>query len=1284
MTPALPHPDQDALMEESPSEHDVTPPKSVKIIDADENFLFDDSNALARALGCPPEIKLKTLAIVGNTGDGKSHTLNRAFCLEGAGDGTDDVFFTSSSQCNCTLGVWAAFEPQRGYLLLDTEGRCLLGASVNPNRQRRLLLKVFAVADVVVYRSMSDRLHTDMFTFLADASDAFVRHFQPHLESLAHQHDLPWSARQLGPAVLIFQETRHTLPLVDDGGTAFLKERFANIHRNVDAFSTLRYVGIQTTSGSTDFAPFVRVAEELMSETSVRTPRRLEHIFRALLGLSQHFANDLPDAAATAATSLTFVEEYFTCPARCTVCHARCELGVNHTGTPHQSRTRDLGDGCEYSPLLQNKIYYCKRCYAMGRTIVLVPKTLEERENAVTGVMKYLWWGYVLSCPHHGVVYRSRAHWSGNPPPEDSPLVHWQVVHLWPGETSLLQGAHPFGQLVVDGLTSVSEQVSQFTGPPTRLLGDFIADTVAPAYWQPNSQITNCTCCGFLFPTSAGSDTSSYVSCAATTIAAKVSPTDDAEKHHCRSCGRGVCDSCSKQRISVPDRGYVEVAVRVCDRCYASRTHSNSVSSASTLMPLRHPGSSDTSISNTGTSSRRVFELLSATAGYIAPVLSAPKQLVKAAVRPDYWQPDEECTRCALCGGAFGARLSIHHCRACGRGVCAACSSRRQPVPKRGLDWPNRVCDACYHDHTPLPVIAAGTTAPTSTANGRNGGLGICFWLSMFNPDPDNTLRILLTSDNHVGYMEKDGMRGNDTFRTLEEILCLGRLHKVDFILQSGDLFHEVRPSISCLNEVLRLLRTYCLDESPVMFELLSDPTVTFANTAHPGVNYLDGNLNIGIPIFAIHGNHDDPSGIGNVCPPDLLHTCGFINLFGKYNCVEELKVSPLLLRKGSTHLAIYGIGAIREERLHRLFRDNKVTFLRPDHGEWFSIAVIHQNRVRHGPTGYLPENYLPSFLDLVIWGHEHSCRLEPEWNATGSFYVVQPGSSVVTSLSEGEAVEKCVGLLEVRGMEFKLAKLPLRSVRRFVFGDLVLEDELSEEDANAPDASLRVEQICTARVQAAIDKAAKVTTDSRQLECALKMEEAATELATFKQPPEPLIRLRVDTSGGFERFSALRFGQRFVGRVANPKDLIAFTTKRDNAVCRGASNTTAALLQSGTGINSVLGRGGFSVNDVEFFISRYFASNSELHLELLNEVEMAAALRQFVIDADGEAIHTTVERTLTQIRDHLFEVRCSEEEISMEVARFANCRKEVETAANATYGDKGKDWFEQGRIKDI
>lgn len=35
--------------------------------------------------------------------------------------------------------------------------------------------------------------------------------------------------------------------------------------------------------------------------------------------------------------------------------------------------------------------------------------------------------------------------------------------------------------------------------------------------------------------------------------------------------------------------------------------------------------------------------------------------------------------------------------------------------------------------------------------------------------------------------------------------------------------------------------------------------------TSFPAVNYEDPNLNVGIPVFSIHGNHDDPQGTGPV-----------------------------------------------------------------------------------------------------------------------------------------------------------------------------------------------------------------------------------------------------------------------------------------------------------------------------------------------------------------------------------------------------------------------------------
>lgn len=44
----------------------------------------------------------------------------------------------------------------------------------------------------------------------------------------------------------------------------------------------------------------------------------------------------------------------------------------------------------------------------------------------------------------------------------------------------------------------------------------------------------------------------------------------------------------------------------------------------------------------------------------------------------------------------------------------------------------------------------------------------------------------------------------------------------------------------------------------------------------------------------------------------------------------------------------------------------------------------------------------------MVVWGHEHECLLTPVASESGkNFFVTQPGSSIATSLSEGEAEQK-------------------------------------------------------------------------------------------------------------------------------------------------------------------------------------------------------------------------------------------------------------------------------------
>lgn len=81
---------------------------------------------------------------------------------------------------SCTIGAWAAYSSEHKTIFIDSEG--LLGASKNENRRTRLLLKVLAVSDVVVYRTRAERLHNDLFTFLGDASDAYWKYFTPELK----------------------------------------------------------------------------------------------------------------------------------------------------------------------------------------------------------------------------------------------------------------------------------------------------------------------------------------------------------------------------------------------------------------------------------------------------------------------------------------------------------------------------------------------------------------------------------------------------------------------------------------------------------------------------------------------------------------------------------------------------------------------------------------------------------------------------------------------------------------------------------------------------------------------------------------------------------------------------------------------------------------------------------------------------------------------------------------------------------------------------------------------
>ena len=92
----------------------------------------------------------------------------------------------------------------------------MTSALLNGHTSTNLLfssLKVLAVSDIVIYRTRSERLHRDLFTFLGSASRAYTQHFQSALQAVGQRSEFGGPLSALGPAVIIFHETRHTRTL---------------------------------------------------------------------------------------------------------------------------------------------------------------------------------------------------------------------------------------------------------------------------------------------------------------------------------------------------------------------------------------------------------------------------------------------------------------------------------------------------------------------------------------------------------------------------------------------------------------------------------------------------------------------------------------------------------------------------------------------------------------------------------------------------------------------------------------------------------------------------------------------------------------------------------------------------------------------------------------------------------------------------------------------------------------------------------------------------------------
>lgn len=183
--------------------------------------------------------------------------------------------------------------------------------------------------------------------------------------------------------------------------------------------------------------------------------------------------------------------------------------------------------------------------------------------------------------------------------------------------------------------------------------------------------------------------------------------------------------------------------------------------------------------------------------------------------------------------------------------------------------------------------------------------------------------------------------------------------------------------------------------------------------------------------------------------------------------------------------------------------------------------------------------------MDLVIWGHEHECLIEPRLNPEMGFHVMQPGSSIATSLMPGEAVPKHVAIVSITGKSFQSEPIRLKTVRPFIMKEIILQEEREikqKELWRVTDNRSKITTYLTKIVEDLIDEAKR---DWLELQ-------DDREDGDGVNVPLPIVRLRVEYTapdpGEFHCENPQRFSNRFLGKVANTNDVIQYYRKKKTA----------------------------------------------------------------------------------------------------------------------------------------
>jgi double-strand break repair protein MRE11 len=275
------------------------------------------------------------------------------------------------------------------------------------------------------------------------------------------------------------------------------------------------------------------------------------------------------------------------------------------------------------------------------------------------------------------------------------------------------------------------------------------------------------------------------------------------------------------------------------------------------------------------------------------------------------------------------------------------------------------------------------------------------------------------------------------------------------------------------------------------------------------------------------------------------------------------------------------------------------------------------------------------------------------------SFHVMQPGSSVATSLMPGEAVPKHVALLKVTGKEFKVEPIRLTSVRPFVMKEIILAEERAlkniwKKDNHRSEITRHLHMIVDELIEEA---------KQEWIELQESYDEETKTNGRGEPVPLPLIRLRVEYTapdgGHFDIDNPQRISNRFRDQVANINDVVQFYRKKKSAA-RKTGNDEPEMPDA-----SAIAEMSLDSVKVEKLVKEFLTAQS---LTILPQNTFGDAVSQFVDKDDKHSMEMFVDQSLTSQLKHLLHVDDFDED---------GLADEMET-----YRSKLEQLFAQGALK--